>query len=52
MLLIYSVTFLLILLSLGIMVGLKYGQNIVTPPLTPTNSTSTATSSSQGDANA
>jgi hypothetical protein len=45
MLLIYFITFVLIMISLGIMVGLEYGQSLIAPSTSTisTNSTTTAT---------
>lgn len=52
MLLIYFVTFLFIMISLGIMVGLEYGQSVLAPTdekPASTNTTTTATASSNGE---
>jgi hypothetical protein len=49
-LLIYFITFVLIIL--GIMVGLEYGQSIITPSSNKTNSTANATSTATTAADA
>jgi hypothetical protein len=50
MLLIYFITFVLIMISLGIMVGLEYGQSLIAPSTSTvsTNSTTTATTTTAG----
>lgn len=53
MLLIYFVTFLFIMISLGIMVGLEYGQSVLAPTDnavgSSSNTTTTATATANGE---